>query len=354
MDNLMDYYINYKINYLKRCAITIMDSDDEYLEYVILRYIDTYINTYYYNIFDTIDNFSDMSLAIKEELDGRRYELLYDLAPDELIDSNERYARRKGFISSVLPVIFFLVELDRFKFSSSEDISRELLILLDKNHEVKKIIGNNTLLLEKNIRNNFNNMNKFLGNDDDNLKLDYQLFKDKDDLVNVVIIPSISLLQDNYKSSLLDRVYRDERLKKQLIDLLCMKFIKQLIVDDYLGRKMYKRYFIQLDDYLFDDKDNIKDILNMLNNSFIMRYVVIGLSNTSYMSCRSLINKYKYCLACIQDFSHINDINNKLSNIDNSMIYKYIIVSGYKSDDLEDIMNYSSNNLEGILFSKEG
>ena len=92
----------------------------------------------------------------------------------------------------------------------------------------------------------------------------------------------------------------------------------------------------------------------MLNNPFLKRYLVIGVSHNNYISCQSLFRKYKFSLACIQDFSHINDVNNKLTSLDMSNIYKYIIVSNYKSKDLDDIVKYGCVNLESVLFSKEG
>ena len=57
----------------------------------------------------------------------------------------------------------------------------------------------------------------------------------------------------------------------------------------------------------------------------LKRYLVIVISHNNYISCQSLFRKYKFTLACIQDFSHINDVNNKLTSLDMSNIYKYVI-----------------------------
>ena len=55
IDNLMDYYMNYKTSRLKKYGLVIMHSHDEFLEKTLIRYIKTYINCFYYNIFDTVN-----------------------------------------------------------------------------------------------------------------------------------------------------------------------------------------------------------------------------------------------------------------------------------------------------------
>lgn len=354
IDNLMDYYMSYKTSRLKKYGLVIMHSHDEFLEKTLVRYIKTYINCYYYNIFDTVNvSFCDDSV-IRKELEGTKLEMLDELLIYELIDSNEIYELKQQYINDSYEVVLFLITLDRMRFLNKEIIPQQLEQLLYYCPNIKTSLGTRVSRLETLIKETYVTLNKFLDRTDDYYVLDYQLYKDRGDLVKVVMLSNITMLQDNYKRSLLERVYREDKLKKDKFDLLIKKFIKQFIIDSYNDKRIYDKYFIEIDDYLFSNKKDIDTFLGMLDNPFLKRYLVIVVSHNNYISCQSLFRKYKFSLACIQDFSHINDVNNKLTSLDMSNIYKYVIVSNYKSKDLDDIVKYGCVNLESVLFSKEG
>lgn len=352
-DNLMDCYMNYKTNRLKKYGLVIMHSHDEFLGAVLEKYIGTYINSYYYQIFDTVKTNICDDEVIKLELDGKRLEMLDDLAIYELIDNNEIYDLKRSYINESLEVALFLILLDRERFDSKEIISERLNQLLYYCPGIKEKLGTKVTKLEMLLKETYNTLNNFFKKNDNYYVLDYQLYKDRTDLVKVVMLPSITMLQDNYKKSLLERVYREDKIKKEKLDLLIKKFIKQLIVDIYNGKRIYEKYFIELDDYLFDNKKDIDKFLKMLDNPFVKRYLVLGVSHNSYIRSLNMFKKYGFSIACIQDFSHINDVNNKLNSLDTSNIYDYVIVSFYKSRDFDTFMKYTCINLEGILFNKE-
>lgn len=352
-DNLMDSYMDYKTNRLKKYGLVIMHSHDEFLEAVLEKYIRTYINSYYYQIFDTVKTNICDDEVIKLELDGKRLEMLDDLAIYELIDNNEIYELKRSFINESLEVALFLILLDRERFDSKEIISERLNQLLYYCPGIKEKLGTKVAKLEMLLKETYNTLNNFFKKNDNYYVLDYQLYKDRTDLVKVVMFPAITMLQDNYKKSLLERVYREDKIKKEKLDLLIKKFVKQLIVDIYNGKRIYEKYFIELDDYLFNNKKDIDKFLKMLDNPFVKRYLVLGVSHNSYMRSLNMFKKYSFSIACIQDFSHINDVNNKLNSLDTSNIYDYVIISFYKSRDLDTLMKYTCINLEGILFNKE-
>ena len=354
MDNLMDYYMSYKTSRLKKYGMVIMHSHDEFLEKTLIRYIKTYINCYYYNIFDTVNTLSCDDSVIRKELEGKRLEMLDELLIYELIDSNEIYELKQQYINDSYEVVLFLITLDRMRFLNKEIIPQQLEQLLYYCPNIKESLGTRVTRLETLIKETYVTLNKFLDKTDDYYVLDYQLYKDRNDLVKVIMLSNITMLQDNYKRSLLERVYREDKLKRDKFELLIKKFIKQFIVDSYNDKRIYDKYFIEIDDYLFGNRKDIDTFLCMLNNPFLKRYLVLGVSHNNYISCQSLFRKYNFSLACIQDFSHINDVNNKLTSLDMSNIYKYVIVDNYKSKDLDDILKYGCVNLENILFSKEG
>lgn len=354
IDNLMDYYMNYKTSRLKKYGLVIMHSHDEFLEKTLIRYIKTYINCFYYNIFDTVNATVCDNNVLREELNGKRLEMLDELLIYELIDSNEIYELKQKYINDSFEVSLFLISLDRMRFFNKDSIPMQLEQLFYYCPNIKDSLGTKLTRFETLVKETYVTLNKFLNSKDDFYVLDYQLFKDRDDLVNVVMLSNITTLQENYKRSLIERVYREDKLKREKFDLLIKKYIKQFIIDSYNDTRIYNKYFIEIDEYLFNNKKDIEYFLSMLNNPFIKRYLVLGVSHNNYMSCQSIFRKYKFSLACIQDFSHINDVSNKLTALDMSNIYDYVIVSLYKSRDLDAILKYTCVNLEGVLFYKEG
>ena len=68
--------MNYKTSRLKKYGLVIMHSHDEFLEKTLIRYIKTYINCFYYNIFDTVNATVCDNNVLREELNGKRLEML--------------------------------------------------------------------------------------------------------------------------------------------------------------------------------------------------------------------------------------------------------------------------------------
>ena len=56
MDNLINVYMNYKVNHLTKCGILIYGRDSKFIRRVFSGYIRTYIDNYYYETFNTIDD----------------------------------------------------------------------------------------------------------------------------------------------------------------------------------------------------------------------------------------------------------------------------------------------------------
>lgn len=138
------------------------------------------------------------------------------------------------------------------RFDSKDDIPMKVEALLKSTYEQDIIRKVSSL-----VKDTYTTINNFFKENDEYYKLDYQLYKDCDDFVRVVMFSDIKFLKDNYKKALLERVYRDDKLKKEQMELLIKKFVRQLIRDSYYNKKIYQRYFIEFDDYLFHNKDAI-------------------------------------------------------------------------------------------------
>ena len=79
-DNLVVIYMNYKINYLLKYGLLIMHSTDEFLSECLKNYLKTYVNSYYYLIFDTVNSKVYDDKVMKEEIEGKRLEMLDELS----------------------------------------------------------------------------------------------------------------------------------------------------------------------------------------------------------------------------------------------------------------------------------
>lgn len=349
--NSVDIYMNYKTSRLEKYGLFIMRSDDSFLTKVFDSYIRVYIDSYYYHIFNTVDTSICNDEVIRAELEGKRLEMLDDISIYELIDSNEEYGKKQNFINESIKIIPFLIFIDRQRFNDNDldSIDKSLNTFLD----IKERIGERLREFELLVGETNKTLHKFFKDNDGYYILDYQLYKEKDNYVSVSLRPSIPMLQENYKRSLLEQVYRSDKIKSDKLKLLINKFIKQLLFDIYNNNCCYEKYFIEIDDYLFTNKKDAMLFLQMLDNPLIKKWVVVVLSNNSCVRCLNMIKKFNFSLACRQDFSHIYDVSSKLSVLDLANIYDYVIVTSYKDRDLDTLLKYSCVNLREILFSME-
>lgn len=349
--NLMDIYIDYKISRLVKYGLVILNSDDEYLAFLLRSYIETYIKTYYYHIFETVDSDTYSLEVLGEELEGKRWELLDIVSGDELVDSNDVYDKKKKWISDVIEVVYYLINLDKVVLNERDDVDRELDKMLALDESLKERLGSRVNKLGILMRETFS-QTKSLREDIGNFQLDYQLYRDKSDIVRVVLNYDITNLKENYKKSLVERCYKEEKLSMDKFSLLLKAFVKRLIVDIYHDRNIYDKYIIEIPEDVLDDKKNFEKILELVNNPLVKRFLVFGISNDNYSKCKNLLRNNNFLVACMQDFKHINDVENKLTNLDNGD-YDYIIAVDYKDKDMAIFNKTTYVNVIELLFNKE-
>lgn len=352
-DNLVTIYMNYKISRLVEYGMLIMHSSDLFLKEVLEKYLKNYVNSCYYFIFDTVNSKIYNEKIMLEEIEGKRLEILDELSNYELIDSNDLYTRKCGYINTSSKIIPFLINIDLLRFNDKDELNVKLSELIDKNSFIKNLIGNDFIKLSVAINKTNDNLTTFFAKKDNFFSLDYPLFKDRENYVLVKLSNDVKVLEDNYKKSLVERVYRDKKIQDKKLDLLIKKFIKDLLFNVYNENKLYDKYFIELPSDIFLDKKLLESFLIMLNNPLIKRYVTLAICSDNYYSNQALIRKFGYSIACIQDFSHINDIDTKLTNLDNSNLFDFIIVRTFKDKDYDAFLKYVRVNLCDILFDRE-
>lgn len=345
--------MNYKINRILKYGLLIMHSSFDFISEYLSIYIKTYINSFYYHVFDTVYSSIYNDKVMNEELEGKRLEMLDVLSNYELIDSNDVFNNKKNCINELIKIMPFLIKLDKINYTSKSDVSSKIEKLLDDDIYVKERLGSDVSKLVNLVVETNKTLDNFFERKDTYFSLDYLLFKDHDNYVEVVINNDVKMLLDNYKKSLVERCYKDKKIQDDKFLLLSMKFIKQLLFDIYMNSLLYERYFITIPEEVFTDKKVLSNILDLYNNPLIKRYITLCIHSDNFYSNQALIKKYVFSIACCQDFSHINDVNSKLSNMDNSNLFDFVIVLAFKDKDYNDFLKYSMVNLEDILFNRE-
>lgn len=351
--NLVTIYMNYKISRLVEYGLLIMHSSDLFLKEVLEKYLKNYVNSFYYLTFDTVNSKVYSEKIMLEEIEGKRLELLDELSNYELIDSNDLYTRKCGYINTSSKIISFLIDLDLLRFNDKDELNTKLEELINKNSFIKDLVGDGFVKLSLAINKTKEDLDTFYTKKDNFFSLDYPLFKDRENYVLVKLNNDVKVLEDNYKKALVERVYRDKKIQDKKLDLLVKKFIKELLFNVYSGNKLYDKYFIEIPGDIFLDKKVFESFLVMLDNPLIKRYVTLAICSDNYYSNQALIRKYNFSIACIQDFSHINDVDTKLTNLDNSNLFDFIIIRSFKDKDYDVFLRYSKVNLCDILFDRE-
>ena len=84
--------MNYKINRLVEYACLIYQRHDKFAKDVFKMYFKTYVDNYYYGVFDTIENGTYSIDNLILELEGAMEELLHNYLEYELEVSNSEYS----------------------------------------------------------------------------------------------------------------------------------------------------------------------------------------------------------------------------------------------------------------------
>lgn len=352
-NNYVNIYFSYKCSRLLKYGMVIFDSTDEFLVNCLKVFINIYINSKYYLEFETVDGYTYNFDILREELYGKKEELLEELNDMEFSLSNSEYSNNRKNLIAAVKVTLFIAKIDDLYFPSSDDIFQVIGSLVLEDDFVKKLLGDRVRKLSSLVNETYNKLKKFFYSDKEYFKLDYVLFKKHNDIVQVQLNYDIPTLQNNYKRSLIDKCFASEKIICSKCNILVTKFVKQLLRDLYEKKKLYDKYFIYIPSELFDNKDDVIRLLEILNNPLIKRYIVIMVNHNNFMNSTLVFRKYNFTYACVQDFTHIFDINSKLTDIDTNYNYKYIIVSDYKDDDVDLFKKFEGVKVLDILYMKD-
>ncbi|MEG0995068.1 MAG: hypothetical protein RSE91_03795, partial [Bacilli bacterium] len=180
--NLIDYFMNFKKrNVLAYCNVIFPISIDEVIKEEILnKYIDTYINCYYYKILGTLDekNVSkyDFNVILKE-LEGYSLELLSEIDKENELYYTTTYLIRYGLYVALIGI---LIDINDFSLCLNDtEYETEIMEIINLYKEVS--ITNNSQVVSQLValvKSSKIKEKKFFNNfDDDNFSLCYKPYR---------------------------------------------------------------------------------------------------------------------------------------------------------------------------------
>ena len=352
-DNLITTYLSYKKKRLTIYGLSLY-SNLQYKKYIqecLEKYFNNYIEVIYHNKFETLgENAPITKENIEIEQDGMRLELLSDLSVREIIETNEGYKQKQIIINQAKEIAMTIIEFDQTNIT--EDNVKNAINTL-----VKKI--NEQIPLRQNAENNWykawqetKKQIKTLFNKKENFVI--KEIKYQEDLSEVDLLPKLKQL-NNYKKNLVERVYHAEKITYNKIKLLVI-ILNQLILKKIITKEKLGEYILYIPEEIWSKKQEIDSIYKLLNDSILKQHVILGIHYNQLINSKTIQEKHKegYQFACYQDFTHITEIGEKIDSIDASLWFKYLIITGYKSKDLQELEKQEPVNIKAVLFSKEG
>lgn len=338
--NVITGFINYKINYLYQCGLLFFeDIDKDFISYHLNQYITTYVNNYYYHKTETLDNVEKVNEdIILKELFGKRVELLDEFCQYELEMDNYIYSKQKKALIEMVEIVFFLSKIDRLRFDSKDDLEIRFNQLMEYNPKIKERLGNNLIKLFLKVKDNYNKELKILA-PTGFYKTDYSKFIDNN-LIYVSLYHDISILKTNYRNIFVDRVYKDSKYNVDKVACLIWN-ISISILENVINCRDIDKYLIDIPSNLFYRNKFLLE--EEFNNDLLRENVILVFNNNTYKDYMEIIKSLNYRVACSVDLSHINDVVDKLNQIEAMGEFEYIFITDYKEKDEDLIKNFKPN-----------
>ena len=350
MKNFINVYMDYKVNCLIRIGIFFFQKDNSFIKKVFRGYFYTYIDNYYYKIFNTIDGEKFTLKNLKQEFDGIMFEMLDDYKEYELIDDNHTYQENCNLIRKLNSFCYEIVRLDLLKYSSKGDITPEVEEFVYNNKVLSSYVTSSLSELISIVRESYSNYKKLLEFNDQYFNLEKKKFENYSDILFWELVPNIKVL-DIYRESLVKRVYQEKKLLKMKMKCLIQK-ISIYLLKKVLNREDIISIIIKLDSNFISRGTIDEELLDLMDNPLFQKYVVLGVDYSVYQNQKSAFLE-DFHFACIQDFAHINDVYQKTDSIYKEGIFNYLIVEDCKYRDRDYFLDYNSDVLKILLFEED-
>ncbi len=346
-------YIKFKVRRLiGATSFFFMDYDKMLIEGWLNKYFSVYTDTYFYHILSTLDKAVDFGYdTLSKELYGMKEEILDDYSEYEDSSDLDTYQRNRMAIEEMVEVCLMMCELDKIKFASLEDVSKEVISFISGFPNIRGKLQENEGKFINYIKETYTKEEKILKDLTSYFKVDVNFELKKENLYLTKVVHTIKTLEENFKRSMVHRVFSDDRFAIEKLRLLFWKLPRELLLRFLRGEKVNK-FVVILDDKIFQ-RGNI-DLFRMIDNPFLKRYLVLGVSFNSYEYHRDFLEYLGFRVACVQDLSHTVEVLDKLNSIDAEKFFNYILITDYKDKDKDVILQYQcSEDLELYIIKEE-
>lgn len=350
MNNLISIFLNYKIQRLVEYGVFLLDDDSPFIRKIFHEYFSVYVDNYYYNLFYTVDASSYSSENLLKEFQGIMVEMLDDYSQYELQESNQEYADHVQTIKKLKDFSFDILKIESLEINNKEEIPTKVTEFVEENDFYKKSIKNRLSKFIKMIQKTYEITNKLLNYKDHYYKIVERSFERHNDIKYLELAYQIDILH-NYRKTMIERVYLKEELFKAKAECLIQK-VSLLILKNMIEHKKIPRFIIQLDDSFIKRGKIDDDIFSLIDNHLFRHYVYLGVSYNTYTNQKNAFSE-DFHFACIQDFSHINDISKKIESIEKEGIFDYIVIPDYKYKDRDYLLEYEGKAIKILLFEED-
>ncbi len=293
MNNLISLYMNYKIQRLIEYGIFLLDDDSEFIRGVFKKYFSVFIDNYYYGIFYTIEdsNYSFDNLHL--EFQGIMEEMLDEYRQYELEESNEEYTFHINTIKALKDYSLEVLNINFLEFKGREEITTFVSNYIEMNEFYRKEIGNRVSKFTKLVKDTYRVTSKLLNYQDNYFNTVIRKFVGHEEIVYYELKYNIKLL-NNYRKTMVSRVYLDDGLEKKKLECLIQK-VSLYILKNILEKKEIPIIVMELDDSFFNRGKIDDDVFNLIDNPLFRKYVSFGVKYL-YKSKECFFRRIQLCL----------------------------------------------------------
>lgn len=350
MDNLINVFMNYKVNRLVQYGVFLLNQDTPFLRKVLKHYFQTYVDNYYYHVFHTIDDDRFNEKNLKLEFTGAKEEMLDDYREYELQVSNEEYAENQAIIRDMKKIAFDICKIDTLKIEEKSQINEVLMEFIKAHDNLQELLGSRLTKLGSMIRETITTCEKMIHYEDNYYILGEKKFEGENAIFQFELIPNIKVLEV-YKKGMITKIYQDHRLDEKKMECFLQK-VSLFLLKKLLAKEKMDTYILPMDSPFISRGRIDPKVYSLMDNPLFRRHVVIGVPYNTYLAQKTAFAE-DFTFACIQDFSHINDIYQKVINIYQEGVFQYLIVSDYRYKDKDFFLNYDHDVLKVLVFEEE-
>ena len=350
MNNLISIFMNDKINHFIEYGIYLYGEDSPFLRKVLKAYFSLYVDNYYYETFHTLENATCNPETMELEFKGLMEELLEEHRQYELVESNEEYNQHVKQIKELKDFSLEVIAIDFVPISQKEKVSEVITEWIEKNGFYQKQIGKRLPGFLKLVREYYQNYFKLLQYQDHYFSVFTRPFENNKEMIYMELEPHVNALNP-YRKSMVNQVYQKEELNRKKIECLLQK-VSLLILKNVLEKETNFQWIIELPtDFIKRGKID-DEIYALIDNPLFRKHVVLGVNYNTYLNQKEAFEE-DFHFACIQDFSHINDLLQKIDSIEKEGIFHYLVVSNCKYKDREYFLTQEPQATKILVFEEE-